>query len=190
MSKLGDEAIFAASGEMSDYQNLQRSLNTKYEEDLIENDGACFLHPKDYFNWVARTQYQKRLKSDPIWITAVIAGINNKTDEVFLGSSNFHGTKNEADYIITGLANHYCQVLFTNRWSIDMTKEAAVALIEDCMKVMFYRDKKAHDTIQISTVTKADGVVLGTPYRIEASSDLESFYTHTNEFYRPMRIRY
>ena len=84
----------------------------------------------------------------------------------------------------------YCQVLFANRWHKDISKEDAVALIEDCMRVMFYRDKKAHDMIQISTVTHADGVQMGTPYRIEASTDLQAMYTDTNEKYRPMRIRY
>ena len=148
---------------------------------MIENDGATFFHPRDYFNWVARTQYNKRCKNDPIWVSAIIAGINDKTNEVFLGSSNFHGMKHEADYIITGLGNHYCQVLMANRWHKDITKEDAVALIEDCMKVMFFRDKKAHDLIQISTVTQADGIQIGTPYRIEASTDLQSMYTGTNE---------
>ena len=98
--------------------------------------------------------------------------------------------KQESNYVITGLGNHYCQVLLENRWHKDITKEDAVALIEDCMKVMFFRDKKAHDLIQISTVTHTDGVQIGTPYRIEASTDLQSMYTGTNEEYRPMRIRY
>ena len=95
MAELGEEGIFACSGEMSDFQNFEKTLKTKYEEDLIENDGACFLHPKDYFNWIARTQYQKRLKSDPLFVTVVVGGINKKTNEVFLGSSDYHGTKIE-----------------------------------------------------------------------------------------------
>ena len=137
----------------------------------MENDGACFLHPQDYFNWISRSQYQKRLKSDPIWVTCVVGGINRTTGESFLGSSDFHGTKIEANYIITGLGNAYCQVLLANKWRADMSYEEAKALIEDCMRVMFYRDKKAHDEIQISTITK-EGVQMGEKYRIEASSDL------------------
>ncbi len=66
MEKLGEEGIFACSGEMADHQNIKKMFDEKYEEDLIENDGCCFLHPKDYFNWMSRHQYQKRLKSDPL----------------------------------------------------------------------------------------------------------------------------
>ena len=145
MQALGEETIFACSGEMADYQNLQKDLNKKYEEDYIENDGACFLHPKDYYNWTARQQYQRRLKSDPLWITAVFGGINQKTKESFLGSTDFHGTKIEAPYIVTGLGGAYCQVLFANTWRPDISYEEAVELIEKCMRVMFFRDKKAHD---------------------------------------------
>ncbi len=71
-----------------------------------------------------------------------------------------------------------------------MSKEEAVKLIEECMRVMFMRDKKACENIQISTVTHADGVSIGAPYKIEASLDLPQMYTMNNEFYRPLRIRY
>ena len=54
MAALGEESIIACSGEMADFQNIEKQLTQKFEEDLIENDGACFLHTKDYFNWVAR----------------------------------------------------------------------------------------------------------------------------------------
>ena len=57
ISAVGEEAIFSASGEMSDFQNIQKLFDDKHEEDLIENDGACFYHPRDYFNWLARKQY-------------------------------------------------------------------------------------------------------------------------------------
>ena len=85
MALLGEEAIFACSGEMADFQNFEKLLTQKYEEDLIEDDGALFLHPEDYFNWIARTQYQRRLKGDPLWVTVLVGGINKKTNEVFLG---------------------------------------------------------------------------------------------------------
>ena len=190
MCAVGEETILACSGEMSDFQNLQKELDKKNEADVIEGDGATFLHAKDYFNWVARMQYNKRMKSDPIWVTSVIGGINPRTKEVFLGSSDFHGLALEQDYVITGLGNAYCQVLFANRWRADMSREEAVTLIEDCMRVMFFRDKKAHDQIMISTITHEHGVQLGEFYRIEASSDYKSYHEQTNEFYRPMRIRY
>ena len=190
IEQVGDETIIACSGEMADFQNIVKQMNEKHEADFIENDGATFFHPRDYFNWVARTQYQRRLKMDPLLVSGLVGGINPKTKEVFLGKSNPHGTKLEADWFITGLGDHYCQVLFQNKWRADMTEQEAVALIEECIRILFIRDKKAADHVQIATVTHQHGPRIGEAYKVPASLDYQAFYDRTNEFYRPMRIRY
>ena len=79
----------------------------KHEADVIENDGATFFHPRDYFNWIARQQYQKRNKGDPLWVSCVVTGINKKTNEVFLGSTDYLGTKIEDNFVVTGIGHHY-----------------------------------------------------------------------------------
>ena len=190
MTQIGEETIIASSGEQADYQNLIKDLQKKQEEDEIENDGAQFLHPREYWNWISRIQYQRRCKNDPLWISTVVGGINKKKNEVFLGTSDFHGMKLEQDFVLTGLSLYMCQVLVQNSWKPDMTYEEGVKLIEQCMRILFIRDKKAHDMIQISTITHEHGVKLGEPFRIDGSVDLSAFYNRTNEFFRPMRIRY
>ena len=57
MDLLAGEGIFAASGEMSDFQNLQKMLHEKFEADEIENDGATFMHTREYHNYVAAQAY-------------------------------------------------------------------------------------------------------------------------------------
>lgn len=69
-----------------------------------------------------------------------------------------------------------------------MTEQEARKVIEDCMKVMFYRDKKASDEIQITTITRDRGVQIEAPYRIQGEWDLQFFREKTNEFWRPIRI--
>jgi len=61
-------------------------------------------------------------------------------------------------------------------------------VIEDVMRVLFYRDKKATDEIQICRITKAHGVEICPKYRIQSSWKLEFYEKSTNEFWRPMRI--
>jgi 20S proteasome alpha/beta subunit len=78
LAPLGAEGIIACSGELADFQDIVKKCLEKYEQDLIEDDGACFYQPKDYFNWLSRKQYQRRLKSSPLYVTAVVAGIGNK----------------------------------------------------------------------------------------------------------------
>ena len=43
------------------------------------------------------------------------------------------------------------------------------------MRVLFYRDCRALNRIQIAKVTKADGVLISEPYEIETSWDSASF---------------
>ena len=187
---IGEETLVAASGEMADFQNLVKDLRKKQEDDEIENDGAQFVHPREYWNWISAVQYQRRCKNDPQWISTVVAGINKKTSEPFLGTVDFHGMKLEKDWMLTGLAFYMCTVLMENTWRPDMSYEEGVALIEAIMRILFLRDKKAHDLIQVSTITHEHGIRQGEPFRINGSVDLSFLHNRTNEWWRPLRIRY
>lgn len=144
---MSEECALASSGEMSDFQELTKILKEKYESDVIENDGANFLKPRDYFNYLGRINYQRRMKMNPLWNGNIIGGVRKDTGEVFLGMVDLYGLKVEGNFLLTGLAAHYCQVLMQNAWKPDLTEQEARKVIEDCMRVLFYRDKKASDEI-------------------------------------------
>ena len=111
MAQLSDETAFACSGEMSDYQELLKIFKEKYESDVIEHDGALFYKPRDYYNFLSRLNYQRRMKSDPLWNGSIIGGVRKDNGEVFLGMVDLYGTKLEGNFLLTGLASHYGQVL-------------------------------------------------------------------------------
>ena len=150
---------------MADFQDLVKQLKKIAENDEIEQDGATFKRPRDYFEFIARQNYQRRLKMNPLWCSTVVGGIDKNSGESFLGVSDLYGTRIEQPFCLTGLGSHYCQVLMQNRRRDDMSEQEARELILDCMKVMFYRDKKALDKVQISTVTKA-GVTMHDPIEV------------------------
>ena len=99
---------------------------------------------------------------NPLWCSTVVAGVSKDNGEVFLGVSDLYGTKVEQPFLLTGISMYYCQVLMQNRRRDDMSEDEARQLILDCMAVCFYRDKKAYDQIQISTITPA-GVTMHEP---------------------------
>ena len=101
------------------------------------------MKPRDYFNWISERMYNKRMKMNPDWLTTIVGGVTK--GEPFLGMVDYHGLKIEDNYVITGLAAHYCKVLFANAWKADMSEEEARALMTQCHIVMHYRDKKASD---------------------------------------------
>ena len=55
------------------------------------------------------------------------------------------------------------------------------------VRVMFYRDKKATDEIQIAKVTRA-GTEIEAAYTIDSNWSLNFYSEKTNEHWRPMRI--
>ena len=137
MAKLGNEGVFACSGEMADFDEMKRLFEEKYEAELVENDGTCFLHPKDYFNWMARHQFQKRTKGQPLWVTMVVGGVNHKTGEQTLAQCDHLGTRLYGDWMATGLAHHYLGAIFSTVWKPNMTEQEARNMLETGMKVMF-----------------------------------------------------
>ena len=124
---------------------------------------------------------------NPLWCSTVVGGVSKDTGDVFLAVSDLYGTKIEQDFILTGLGSYYCQVLMQNRRRDDMSEQEARELILDCMKVMFYRDKKSIDKVQISTVTKA-GVTMHEPIDVPSQWGQPFYVNQTNELYRPLRI--
>ena len=69
-----------------------------------------------------------------------------------------------------------------------MSGEEAKALIEECLKVMFWRDKAGHDQLQIGTVTK-EGATIHPIYRLQTNRNLKFFHEMTNDHFRPINIR-
>ena len=157
------------------------------EDDIIQNDGATFMHVRDYHNYVAGMQYQKRFR-DPQLITTVMAGIDKRNGESFLGWSNSHGLKVETNWFASGFGNYFCTVLLDNNWRPDMSYEEAKELIEQCLTVMFWRDKLGHITIQIGNVTKG-GSTISEMYDLQTNKDHKFFYEMTNDHFRPLTIR-
>jgi hypothetical protein len=48
------------------------------------------------------------MKMDPLWNGSIIGGVNQSNGEVFLGMVDLYGTKITGNFLITGLAAHYC----------------------------------------------------------------------------------
>uniref|UniRef100_A0A7S3MX26 Proteasome subunit beta type-4 n=1 Tax=Strombidium inclinatum TaxID=197538 RepID=A0A7S3MX26_9SPIT len=142
------------------------------------------MHVENYFSNFCSQQYYLRSKGKPYWVQTVMGGINKKTKDHFLSYTDIYGTQfKNRNYVITGLGLHYCQVLFENHWRPDLSEQEARKLMEDCLKIMFLRDKKAGDSVQFGLIT-ADGVKIEEPYQLQgAQHDLKYVNDRPNEWY-------
>jgi 20S proteasome alpha/beta subunit len=48
------------------------------------------------------------MKGDPLWNGTIVGGVSKSNGEVFLGMVDLYGTKVEGNFLLTGLAAHYC----------------------------------------------------------------------------------
>ena len=112
---------------------------------------------------------------NPLWNRVILAGFSTEfgqSNEKFLGYVDLLGTKYESECIATGFGA-YIALPILRRHLEKVTpahlleEQEARKLMEDCMRVLYYRDARSLDRIQISTVSRDKGVVIGKPYRIE-----------------------
>lgn len=166
--KVNNNTLIGASGEISDFQKLMEMLETMNQEDANQDDGYTRT-PSEYFNYLRAVMYQRRNKFNPLWNQLLLAGFSNQ--KPFLGYVDLIGTAYEEDFIATGYGAYLAIPLIRERWTADMSEGEARALLEDCLRVLYYRDCRASNRIQIAKAT-ADGTLISEPY--ELTSDWET----------------
>jgi len=163
LKKFGKYTVVGATGEFSDFQHLGDLVDELDLEDFLQDDG-CYLGPREYASYIGRVMYNRRSKFNPLYNQFVIAGV--KDENVMLGYVDHQGTAYEEDFIATGFGLHLAIPLLRNEWKPTITKDEAVALIEKCLRVCFYRDCRAYNRIQIACVDK-DGPTISEPKKLD-----------------------
>ena len=97
-----------------------------------------------------------------------------KDGNSYLGFLDLYGTTFSENYAASGYGNYLALPIIRDRWRPDLTEEEAVRILEDCMRVLWYRDTKALNKIQIATIS-ATGVKISDPYSVETKWDYASF---------------
>ncbi|KAJ3105148.1 Proteasome subunit beta type-7 [Phlyctochytrium planicorne] len=165
--KVGDYTVVGASGDISDFQYLKHTLEGLLIDESYGDDGHK-LGPKNIHEYLSNVMYNRRSKHNPIWNSLVIAGLRD--GEHFLGYVDLQGTTYHSESIATGYGAYIAQPLL--RKAIDLaggyqniTEADAVKLIDDCMRVLYYRDARSLDKIQRATVN-GSGVSITEPYKL------------------------
>jgi 20S proteasome subunit beta 7 len=172
---VGNSTVVGASGDLSDFQYIQSVLEELIIEEYTAGDHHS-LGPNEIHEYLARVMYGRRSKMDPLWNSLVVGGRKDgKRCAHVLPSSLFPvhpsscvtscaylccsflayvdllGTTYSASSIATGYGAYIAIPLLRN--AVDghensLTEEEARKILEDCMRVLFYRDARSLNKVR------------------------------------------
>jgi len=111
---------------------------------------------------------------NPLWNDLLVAGF--KDGKSFLGNVDYIGTAFEDDFLATGFGSYLAIPILRKKWHPDMEEGEARALLEECLRVLFYRDCRALNKIRIAKAT-AEGTAISPAYTLSTSWESASFET-------------
>ncbi|KAK3255293.1 Proteasome subunit beta type-4 [Cymbomonas tetramitiformis] len=171
MKPVGKFTLIGASGEYSDFHYIMKLLDELTTDDYCHDDGQN-LTPTEIYNYLTRVMYNRRNKFDPLWNSLVVGGFHN--GESFLGTVGMVGTCYTDSHVATGFGAHLARPLFREKQYDDMSEDEARALLEDGLRVCYYRDKNSINKFQIAKVT-AEGSTISEPYALITEWGYEAF---------------
>ncbi|OAA64341.1 proteasome component [Niveomyces insectorum RCEF 264] len=188
-------SLVGFSGDVSDMQYLDRlltdlSISETYndstpraeddDDDNGDDDDAAStgrrnnaLNAANLHKYLGKLMYNRRSKFNPLWNQLLVAGLDD-AGAPFLACADLRGTTYSAPSLATGYGAALAQPLMrrvaeTEEQAAQLTQEAAVAAVRECMKVLYYRDARSLDTYSLAVVTK-DGVDIKTDEKLEKQS--------------------
>ncbi|KAG6907085.1 hypothetical protein DXG01_010619 [Tephrocybe rancida] len=168
LQSVGQHTVIGAGGDMSDFQYIQSVLDELVIDEFTAQDGHA-LGPAEIHNYLAQVMYARRSKMNPLWNAILVGGV--KDGKRFLSFVDLLGTTYSASTLATGYGAHIAQPLL--RTAVEgkediLTEEEAFKILEQSMKVLYYRDARSIDKYQVATVTAA-GVTISETKRLETS---------------------
>lgn len=177
----GTNTVIGASGEHSDFQKICSLLQAKALEettttlmDSLYADSSSAMTAENTWNYLRMIMYAKRNKFNPYWNDLVVAGTDLQ-GKPFLGMVDKIGTTVRDNFIATGFGGYLAMPLLREKWRPDLSEGEARALLEDCMKVLFYRDCRASCQIQLAKCAPNQENLISDAYKVETDWNEQAF---------------
>jgi len=161
--KAGSFTAIGASGEYSDFQTLMQNIERMVDNDFDEEDGIEKT-PKEIYSYLSQVMYSKRNNMDPYYNQLVVGGFH--AGKSFLGYVDLLGSYFEDETQATGYGAYIARPLLRKAYKPNLTAVEAKQILEDCMRVLYYRDARCINKIQISDINEK-GVHISEPYNLE-----------------------
>lgn len=171
---VGKHTIVGIGGDISDLQYIERLLEDLTIREEYAQDGHT-LRPEHVHEYLSRVMYNRRTKMNPLWNSIIVAGVSLPFLQVcvkeasdaqplsFLAYADLLGTTYKSPVIATGMGSAMAIPLLreatdNEKWK-DLTKEDARKVLDECMKVLYYRDARSLNKFSVATVTSETVVI-------------------------------
>ncbi|KAK4103029.1 proteasome endopeptidase complex, beta subunit [Parathielavia hyrcaniae] len=174
-------SVVGFGGDVSDMQFLDRHLaelavDESYEHEHSEDPARSQLSAANLHKYLSKLMYRRRNDFDPLWNQILVAGFDGSSasSKPFLASVDLRGTTFTSPSLATGFGAMLAQPIMrryaaTEEDAARLSRDEAVNVVKECMKVLFYRDARSLDRYSIAVVTK-DGVELSEDEQLEKQS--------------------
>ncbi|KNC51536.1 uncharacterized protein AMSG_07435 [Thecamonas trahens ATCC 50062] len=160
----GEYTLLGGSGDYMDFEAMLEYVDELLLEDTTLDAPPSYT-PRELHQYLARIYYNKRSEFDPLWNQLVVGGVRD--GDVFLGYVDLQGTHYEDETVATGYGSYIARPLLREAYRDDLTEAEARKVLEDAMRVLFYRDARTINRIQIGVATEAGGIDISEPFELE-----------------------
>lgn len=154
-------------------QYINRHLTDLNISENYSSPDETRLSAANLHRYLSKLMYRRRSKFDPLWNHILVAGLDD-AGAPFLAATDLLGTTYSAPSLATGYGSMLAQPIMRKHApdeesAAQLTREAAVEVIQECMKVLFYRDARSMDRYSIAIITK-DGVEMKEDEKLEGQN--------------------
>jgi 20S proteasome subunit beta 7 len=149
-------------------------------EDEDEKTPKGTLNAANLHKYLSKLLYSRRNSFDPLWNQILVGGLDSE-GEPFLASVDLRGTTFTAPSLATGFGAALAQPIMRkaiarvsatgadDAGESNLSRDEAIAVVRECMKVLFYRDARSMDGYSLAVITAA-GVELSENEVLEQQS--------------------
>lgn len=151
---------------MADFDAIMQDLERLMTKEYCYGDGVA-SNAHEIHSYLTRSMYQRRSKVDPLWNQVLVAGFDGE-NKPMLGLVDLYGTAFKDKTIATGYGAYIVQGKMRKaaERSDELTEEEARKLLIQSLTVLYYRDARAMNEVQIATITQ-EGYKISEPFKID-----------------------
>lgn len=151
--------------------DIQENCQAETASPGSKDDEELQLSAKNVHTYLSKVMYRRRSDFDPLWNHILVAGLDSDK-QPFLASVDLLGTKFSSPSLATGFGAHLAQPILRKvapdeNAVKNLSKDQAIAVVRECMKVLFYRDARSMDRYSLAVVTAQGDVEMSTDEKLE-----------------------